>query len=473
MKNLLFIIILFSVTSCKKFVSLDPPQNQLISRTVFERDETAIAALSGLYGSIMRSDYPISYNIANFTGLYSDELDLKSTNTGLRTLYQNALQSQDAPTNNLWTRGYNFIYQANGVIEGLNNANSVTPSVRNQLLGEALFLRAFWHFYLCNLYGDIPLITTTDYTQNAVSTKNTSAVVYAQIIEDLKRAKSLLTTKYVGTNAVAEISDRLRPNSFVVSAFLARVYLYKGDWQSADIESSSVLSDNKFTLEPVTVVFKKSSKEVIWQIELPVATTFFNSYEALYFTITARPVSSTLRSTTISPRLFSHFQSNDLRRSNWIGTYTDASVTPNVLYRYPRKYRTITQPVDEYTTPFRLAEMYLVRAEARTKMNNLAGAVSDLDKIRARAGLATLAGTTPMFTNTQLLDSIAVERQRELFCEWGHRWMDLKRTTTVDQVMSVVTPLKGGVWSPNWAVWPIPLNDIINNVNLQQNAGYQ
>jgi len=119
----------------------------------------------------------------------------------------------------------------------------------------------------------------------------------------------------------------------------------------------------------------------------------------------------------------------------------------------------------------RLAEQYLIRAE--TEANGAGGgtnsAVQDLNIIRNRAGLANYSGATD---KASLVTAILHERQVELFTELGHRWLDLKRTATVNAVMSVVTPQKGGTWDANWQLYPIPRTEIQVNPNLKQNPGY-
>jgi starch-binding outer membrane protein, SusD/RagB family len=71
-----------------------------------------------------------------------------------------------------------------------------------------------------------------------------------------------------------------------------------------------------------------------------------------------------------------------------------------------------------------------------------------------------------------LLIAILHERQVELFTEWGHRWLDLKRTGNVNAVMSIVTPSKGGTWQATDQLFPIPQGDIDKNPNIIQNSGY-
>ena len=117
---------------------------------------------------------------------------------------------------------------------------------------------------------------------------------------------------------------------------------------------------------------------------------------------------------------------------------------------------------------FRLAEQYLIRAEARAQQNNISGAQADLNAIRTRAGLANVTATT----QTGLVTAIYHERQIELFTEFGHRWFDLKRTGQLDAVMGIAAPQKGGTWASYKALIPIPASEISINPHLTQNPGY-
>ena len=116
----------------------------------------------------------------------------------------------------------------------------------------------------------------------------------------------------------------------------------------------------------------------------------------------------------------------------------------------------------------RLSEIYLIRAEARAQQQNLAPALSDLDTIRSRAGLPPCTANGIQET----LNAIYAERRVELFSEYGHRWLDLKRVKAIDQVMTVVSPHKGGSWNDNDSLYPIPFQDIQADPKLSQNPGY-
>jgi hypothetical protein len=170
------------------------------------------------------------------------------------------------------------------------------------------------------------------------------------------------------------------------------------------------------------------------------------------------------------------FEVGDLRAKpkNWIDTITVAGTK----YYFPYKYKVnnspgVTKPsgMTEYFMMLRLGEQYLIRAEARAQLGNIGGAQNDLTAIRARAGL----GATTANDKASLLAAILDERRHELFTEWGHRWLDLKRTGNIDAVMSVVTPQKSnGViqWQTFQALYPLPLGDLQKDINLTQNPGY-
>ena len=153
-----------------------------------------------------------------------------------------------------------MIYMANSLLEGLENSNGLTPELSHRLQGEASFIRAFTYFYLVNLYGEVPLLLSTDYNKNQVAERTPMADIYEQIIEDLTLAEEFLETDYTER-------ERTQVNSFVASALLARVYLYLEDWQNAAHYSSKVIEAPIYSLlEDLDQVFLANSNEAIWQI---------------------------------------------------------------------------------------------------------------------------------------------------------------------------------------------------------------
>jgi hypothetical protein len=472
----LFSLILI-VGGCEKFVAINPPKTSLVSDKVFASNETATSALLSIYGLMVSGDVT-PFRISLSTGLTGDEL--KNYSGGdLQQLYTNAISSTDNNyTRSIWIAAYNFIYRANTVYEGCNLSNSLDPDVKKQLMAEALFIRAYWHFYLVNLYGDIPLITTSDYSVNAIAKRIPNEQVYAQIITDLKEAKNNLREDYVGANSLNNSTERIRPNKYAASALLARVYLYESHFTEAEKEASEVIEKSElYSLVSLNNVFLRNSGESIWQLMMITPATY-NTFDGYGFILTSTPESNS--QTTISSQLMSTFEDGDLRKSAWIGKYTDETVTPNVDYYFPYKYKVKSGSVIiENSMMLRLAELYLIRAESRNEQNNPTGAIEDLNKLRDRSrGPVSIDTPNPLpallttLNKDQVKTAILHERQVELFTEQGHRWLDLKRTKIVDNVMNNVTPLKGGVWKSEKQLWPIPKSEILSDQNLIQNPGY-
>jgi hypothetical protein len=255
----------------------------------------------------------------------------------------------------------------------------------------------------------------------------------------------------------------------VAAALLARVYLYQGDYANAYAEANTVINGATFSLATdLNQVFKKNNSEAIWQI-MPVGTNDWTP-EGAAFVLQAPPSNSgSSGSSTVSDQLMAAFEAGDKRKLNWIGSITIGGKTYNFPYKYKDPLKATT--LNEYSVILRLAEQYLIRAEAEANGagGGLSIAVSDLNVIRNRAGLSNYNGTVD---KPSLMTAIIHERQVELFTE-GHRWFDLKRTQTIDTVMQVVTPQKGGgKWDTNQQLYPIPQTDILTAGNLKQNPGY-
>jgi hypothetical protein len=359
-----------------------------------------------------------------------------------------------------WTTAYTYIYYANAIIEGVNKSTGITTAAKERYIGEAKFIRAFTHFYLVNLYGDVPLITSTDYELNAQIGRTSSESVYKQIIADLTDAFELLKTAYVTTAAYP--TARVRPNKWAVAALLARVYLYQRNWQQAETFASAVIGATDYTLETdLNNVFLGASKEAIWQL-LPVIDVV-NTSEGNSFVPSNSLFAPNYK---LTDTLIKTFEPGDQRKVAWTKTAT-VSGTP---YTYPVKYKvrintTPPTPPKEYNMVLRLAEQYLIRAEARAKQNNVVDAKSDLNVIRKRA----LLGDTPANDSASVLKAIAAERKIEFFAEWGHRWFDLKRTGKADEILSII---KGNNWQSTDVLYPIPSTQILKNNKLTQNQGY-
>jgi hypothetical protein len=476
----IFLFFQILISSCQKLVQIPPPVDKIVTSQVFADSSDATAAVFGLYTKLYTTgstgNPPPSVltrsGITIDAGMAADELypttSLGTSYTSQAPFYTNSLAADDATVSgrnnnsNIWQQAYPIIYQANACLEGLNIAPNFIS--KNQLIGETKLIRAFIYFNLVNLYGPVPLAVTTDYQTNAQLARAPITQVYQQIVADLISAQTLLSTNYPATG-------RGRPNKFTATALLARVYLYQKQWANAEIAAQQVINSGLYNLSSLNNVFLSNiatptNTEPIWQL-LPTYPGGYDVTEGYIFTYSSLPPQY-----VISNYLLSAFETNDQRKANWLNSVTYGGQT----YYYPFKYKIAgvdasTIPKENYTV-LRLAEQYLILAEAKAQQgNDLPGAAAALNVIRIRAGLAgTIAAT-----QSQLLTAIYHERQVELFCEWGHRWYDLKRTGQVDAVMGGATGVcasKGGIWSSNWALWPIPLSETYKGINLTQNIGY-
>jgi hypothetical protein len=279
---------------------------------------------------------------------------------------------------------------------------------------------------------------------------------------DLKDAIALLSSDYS-----AGLGQRIVPNKWAAIALLARIYLYEKNWQNAETESSIIINNTSlFNLEKdPNNVFLANSNEAIWQLQQSNAAFFFTSTPEGSQII---PLDSlTQPFVYLTNTMLNSFEQNDLRRKDWI----DSTNYFNTIYYFPYKYKDgyaqakANGSYKEYYMVLRLAEQYLIRSEARAQLNKLSDAISDLNNIRSRAQLPLLGALNQL----DLLAAINHERQVELFCEWGNRWFDLKRS---QQATSILSANKGISVTNNSLLYPIPIYELITDPNMSQNPGY-
>ncbi|MGN6568044.1 MAG: RagB/SusD family nutrient uptake outer membrane protein [Flavipsychrobacter sp.] len=449
------IVCLLTMTNigCRKFVEVPAPKNQLVNSNVFNDDKTANAVVAGMYASMYNFTNPSVFSgryTTIFPGLSADELTSVNASTTTFVQFQtNTLQANDYLIANYWQGLYAVIYQANMVIEGLQKPNSVSAAMKNQLLGEAYFTRAFCNVYLVNYFGAVPLITTTDPSQTALQARAPASDVYKAVVSDLQQAQAKLANDYSYSSG-----EKVRANKWVATALLARVYLYLSDWKDAGAQASAVIQQSSlYSLSDINSVFLKNSSEAILQFFIANYTYLGNQFI---------PTGTNPPTFALTDQLISSFEPGDQRKTNW----TNSVATDGNTYYYPYKYKgnSANMNNNEYDMVIRLAEMYLISAESKAQLDDISGSQADLNAIRTRAGLPNTSATD----KASLLTAILHERQTELFCEWGHRWLDLKRTGSADAVLSA----EKTNWKSSGQLYPIPQTEIGRNPNLTQNPGY-
>jgi starch-binding outer membrane protein, SusD/RagB family len=469
-------------SSCKKLLEVEAPINSITTKDVFSTDDQAEMAVAAMYSLMVNSDNYFSNGGITITGgLSADEL-YAYYGTAQSTYYQlntNSLLADNAPTKDIWVSAYNIIYLANSIIEGIaeSEATTLSAKTRKQLTGEAKFIRAFSFFYLTNLFGDVPLALTVDFNKTQRMPRTPQQQVYDQVLEDLKAAQSALADDYSASGALQE---RIRPNKWAATALLARVHLYLKDYPQALIEAKSVIDQQGlFDLEDNPGnVFAPASKEAIWQLKQATdhPTTRNATKEGNAFI--PSPWGTGPAFYCITEQLLNAFEPNDKRRVQWIAQTDNSSVAgmPPGITWFPHKYKlglhNSVPGIDpsEYYTGLRLAEMYLIHAEAQANGagGGPAAAIDDLNKIRHRADIDLLPAG---LTEPQVKAAVEKERQTELFAEWGHRWLDLKRTGKAASLLSLI-PLKQPWKGDDQLLYPIPPSELRVNSALKQNKGY-
>jgi len=439
--------------ACDALVVVDPPKTELTRANVFSSDQSASSAVAGLYSQLITSNFALmSCGMTLYPGMSADEI--YNSSPGLNDEFTlNSLDPFNSTINTyIWNPAYRYIYQANAIIEGLESSNAISESVAEQLKGEALFIRAFCYFYLVNLFGDVPFIVLTDYNISNSEPRMDTELIYDAILSDLLLAERLLKEEY-------PTNEKIRVNKWVAKAMLARVYLYLENYEAAIEKSTDLIDASDYNLldEP-SEVFLANSAEAIWQLRLD--GNSYNTWEGAAFI----PQPGVMPNFVIYEDLIKAFAVEDKRLENWI----DRVVVDGQTVYFPYKYKIRSGGGGtEYYTVVRLAEQYLIRAEAYAYLDEINLAIDDLDIIRIRAGLESLKEKMPSDRN-ELLNLINQERRLELFCEWGHRWFDLNRTNRLDNVMAE----KKDDWSVNDKLYPIPGNQLLANPALTQNIGY-
>ncbi|MGN6419328.1 MAG: RagB/SusD family nutrient uptake outer membrane protein [Pseudobacter sp.] len=456
------------LASCHKIIDIPDPTGSIPQSQVFATDQEAISALSGAYYQLANTHMPTLLNggMTIYPALSADELKVfDQGNTEARQFNDNQLLATNpAIAANLWATAYQSIYQFNAILENAASSPGLSQPVKDQLKGHAFFGRALVHYYLVSLFEKVPLITSTDWRNTGSQAQATSDQVYTQLITDLQQAVSLLPESYDLLQG-----GRLIANKYAAMALLARMYAQQDNWSAVAELSDQVISSPLYSLAPTAeAVFSINGPEVIlqWQQD-PTGWSFNATREGM----TLLPIDGIFPFPPfayLTTSLLQAFEPQDQRQQQWLRHRQINGTT----YYYPAKYKigpSQAMPgaaLSEGTVVIRLAEILLLRAEASAMMGNTEASLTDINTIRGRAGLPPLPTS---LSQPQTLEALRQERRIELFCEWGHRWLDLKRWVIARTVLET----NKGIQVPaHGLVYPIPASELVNNPALQQHTGY-
>jgi hypothetical protein len=445
MKKTYIIAILVSMSiltfSCKKFLDLKPVSTP-ITTDFFKTANEANSAVAGCY-SLLRTalnNKTITYyaygdvatdEYSSFGGV-EDMNDVGNVNWSLPV----AATSDYRTMINLrrWDNFYRVIDNANLCIQNIpgidfttDNSGSDPVVTKNNLIGEAYFMRAFTYFYISRVWGDVPLVIKSVNAGDAVSTARTpQATVLAQCISDLKKAIPLMQYGYVNSNSRA-----VRANRGSAFALLAHIYAWQQDYQNCAAAADSVIKRGNYQLVDRSStgylsIYKGQSTEGVFEIAQSASNE--GSTAGIPFYTTKAPYNTLINGSAVFVMNTDHLNSlfadtTDLRLKNafaFTGT-TDPICIKYSNFQYTQQNTNQIAVAYYNIIVFRLSDIILLRAEALAAIGQSGPAITLLNQIRTAAGIKPYSGTAD-----ELFEAIIDERGRELFLE-GHRFYDLVR----------------------------------------------
>lgn len=436
------ILSFFAVTSCEDFLEVAPRNNASDERTIVDK-ASAETAVRGMYRTLADDGYyGRTFQFAIY--LQGGELEWGDSRTVNLQFIQHDVRSDNEEVARAWSTIYQTINQANHIIEKVPSINDVnlTESLKNQLLGEAYFVRALAYFDLARTWGGVQIIlkpTKTPYDTKGIQ-RSTLAQTYQQVLSDLIKAEELLP----------EITNRIRATRKTVWALRARYHLYQKEWADAALYASKLIEDDSYTLvKPYSAFFANNvvaTQESVF--ETAYSANYPNDHRTSWQPQSNGGVRRWFPNTAFVNAVTDPEQGGN--RSALVGVTSDGRWYGNLYYR---------NPAVDPSYVIRIAELYLIRAEALAQSDDPEGALNDLNEIRDRAGLSPSSATT----KEEILLAIENERRFEFAFE-PHRWFDLVRTRRVDEVL--------GIQDERKYVLPIPIVETLVDKDLQQNPGY-
>lgn len=453
MKKLIYILTLSVLfTSCKKFLDVQP-ELQVDQSEAIINSGTAATAVNGLYNTLATTNYYGS-NFPALAYLSAGDIQWTGSQSDPSEITKHLTSATNCYVQSAWTAIYKTVSSANYIIAKVPAVTDplLTTATRNQYLGEAYFIRALAYFDLARGWGGVQLILnpTNTSTDNTGIPRSSLADIYAQVLKDLNTAEPLLPTTV----------NRNRATQATVWALKARLYLYTKQWSLAEEYASRVINDTQnYTLvTPYSAFFANNAASTNESVfELAYTTSNTNGHSNWWLP----PALGGRREWAPSDALVA------LLNNPAVGGNRNALIAqtapPGNLWYGKLYYRTPLGTDPAYI--IRIAELYFIRSEARAQQGNLTGAnsaLSDLNAVRSRAGIAASTAST---LNDILL---ALEKEREVeFPFEADRWFNLVRTDRAQTVLSL--PDK------HLYLFPIPYNETLVDPQLagvNRNPGY-
>jgi starch-binding outer membrane protein, SusD/RagB family len=401
---------------------------------------TARAALVGAYDALQAlSYYGRTFEVLG--DLSADNAEHVGTFQYLGQVDRNQLQADNTAVTNVWIAIYDAVTRTNLILQKVPNVAGLTDPQKNQILGEAHFLRALHYHNLVKFWGDVPMpLEPLESPADAAKlTRTPKAQVYTQILSDLTQAEQLMTTAKQARQASLGATRALR----------ARVLLYNENYQGA-LDAANTVQAMGYSLAPLfETLFTDegaNTPEDIFRVSF--TATEYNEMGYYYLFDGRWEVAPTAN-------LYAAYSAGDRRR--------DVSLGKDGSDYEGTKFPTTIGAEDLHV--IRFAEVLLIKAEALARLGRLAEAVTEYNKIRVRAGLAPHVLGTNVTTQADVLNAVLAERRLELALE-GDRFPDLVRTGRA------MTALGLPANRAFQLLYPIPSRELVVSSGLTQNPGY-
>lgn len=520
MKNIVYIkpllvlfLLCFSFSSCEDFLEEDF-RSGITTDNFFNNDGEALLAVNGLYLTLHSNNTYTIRGLDNFNQNGTDENGPSRNVNG--NVYNYNVAEGVSDGNGTWATLYELVRNANLFLSSLDGNEKITPALNNRIIGEILFLRALAYYHLTNIWGDVPYFRELlSIEELSVIVRSDKVKIKADMKDDLERAYSLLPDSYTG-------SDLGRPTKWAAAMLKAKFHLLDEEWAQVKTLCDDVIDNSPHRLlDDFAAVFDQSdpadqyNDEQIWVVDFTsnaVGGNFQSKRTDDYNPrIRDEPANRNARpggaGTPTNVQLFQAAmkeRNEDMTGYGWSVPLPDFAlpesweegdlrydatiVTEHLGFQLTHPYFRKNWNLDQVNSlrgnhpenyvVFRLADTYLMAAEAENNMNGPDGAYAYVNAVRARAFEPDKpwSGMSQEEFNLTMRD----ERKYEL-CTEGHRKMDLVRWGILVETVKATThrPWNNPAANiqPYHIHWPIPLNEVQLNPNLltsdPTNNGYR
>ena len=464
------------MAGCKKFLDV-PPKDKVPQSVLFSDQQGFKDALIGVY---LGMDKPANGGVY---GLYTTNLSMgmlsamayhydnvTTPNVGVGSAFYNNVAYYvyaDAQVKQeitgIWGGMYNNIANLNNILSQIDEKQSLFTSDNfNRVKGESIALRALFHFDLVRMFGQPPLAGANEkaipyVTQFTVKPTSFSTVNAAldSCITDLLAAKELLGN--TDTSSILKAANdpftsytQNHLNYWAVQALLARVYLYKGDFDNADKYAKAVIGTNKFPLITSNVAAATNivrdrtfSQEHLFSVY----SSSIKNYNTDLFDKSGNAIPlRLLPAGKIAVYTTGSGNAGDYRYTSWFDNNVAAVNVPSKFFQD----NNLPYELQGIVPVIRASEMYYVAAECANKKADINGGVLLLNKVRQARGLTALSAAG--ISNTDSLSTEIMREYQKEFIQEGQTWFYYKRLNKdLKQVTSTTAVIPQDVY-----VFPIP-----------------